>query len=544
MSLHPAPDARRWHLIALAVLILFPLLVGFWSLSLGQDGNWDLRNYHWYNAYAYLTGRELALDVAPGQVATYYNPTLDLPVYWLAQILPARGVSYILSVVQGLNVVPLFGLAFVVLAPLAANAKLRTLVALALAIVGFCGAGQLGLLGATFYDNVISLFVLGAAWLVVAKADIVWQGRAAAAYGIVFLGGLLVGSAVGLKQPTLPFAVGTCFAFLFVGGTLWRRFFLSFFFGIGVIAGMAIFSGHWMWHLWSFYQNPLFPYFNDLFRSPWGVPEPYRDDKFIPHGLLNNLLFPFIWLADPKKVGEIIFRDLRIPVAYIVMILTPFVLLALRDRQATVLVARRPALYVLVAGAITYLVWLKLFAIYRYLIPLEMLAPVLMVVAVALWPLSVKVRGGIALALLVLVTVTGKPGTWARMPFADRFVEVNAPTLPNPDNTIIIQTGYAPTSFLITGFPPQVPFLRVHSYFIHPDHGDIKLNQVMADRIANHQGDFYWLVAHWEVWTAEHILPRYGLAADMGDCRLVTSNLDEPMMLCRLVRGPTSSTPS
>lgn len=545
MSPHtPDADARRWRLISTLVLALFPVLVGFWSLSLGQDGNWDLRNYHWYNAYAFLNGRELTMDVAPGQVASFYNPTLDVPVYLLAQVLPARGVSFVLSFVQGLNILPLFGLAFALLAPLAAGPRLRTLSALLLAVVGFCGAGQLGLLGATFYDNVISLFVLGAAWLVVARGDTVWQGRPAAAYSVVGLAGLLVGSAVGLKQPTLPFAVGACFAFLFIAGGLWRRLFLSFFFGIGVIAGMALFSGHWMWHLWTYYQNPLFPYFNDVFRSPWGVPEAYRDDKFIPHGLVASLLFPFTWVMDPKKVGEIIFRDLRVPLAYLVLLATPVIMLALRGRKVPALVDRRAALYVIVGSAITYLVWLKLFAIYRYLIPLEMLAPIVMLAAVALWPLPVKARGGIMLALLVLVSVTGKPGTWARVPFADRFVEVKAPALPDPDHTIILQTGYAPTSFLITGFPKQVPFLRLHSYFIHPDHGDIKLNQVMRDRIAQHQGDFYWLVAHWEVWTAKDILPRYGLAADMDHCQLVTSNLDEPMMLCRVVRQDTPAQPS
>lgn len=524
--------------ILVALLILLPLLVAFYSLSLGQDGNWDLRNYHWYNAMAFLEGRELVQDVAPAQVATFYNPTLDIPVYWLAQALPGRAVSFILSWVQGLNLLPLTGIAWLLLPVLGGRA--RALGSVALALVCFAGAGQMGLLGTTFYDNVISLFVLGSAWLVMARADDVWAGVPKVAFPIVFIAGLLVGSAVGLKQPTLPYAVGLCFAFLAVAGTFWRRMFLSFFFGIGVIAGMALFSGHWMWHLWSTYQNPLFPYFNDFFKSPWGVPEAYRDDKFLPHGLWNSLIFPYTWLMDPKKVGEIIFTDLRVPVMVVVLMLTPFLALAGRfmgkrdAAQQDVMVPFRPALYLLVAGGLTYLAWLKLFAIYRYLIPLEMMAPLLVVAAIALWPLPRRAKGVVVLALLALVTVTARPGTWARVPFADKFVEVSIPDLPNPDNTIVIQTGYAPTSFLAYGFPKNVPFLRIHSYFIHPDHGDILLNRAMHERIDAHQGDIFWLVAHWEIWTAEHILPYYGLSADMSDCGLVKSNLDEPMMLCRL----------
>ncbi|MFV3076545.1 hypothetical protein [Niveispirillum fermenti] len=536
MPLRP-PFLSRPSAIIVPLLVVLPLLIAFYSLTLGQDGNWDLRNYHWYNAYAFLTGRELVLDVAPAQVATYYNPTLDLPIYWLAQVLPARGVSFVLSFVQGLNLVPLTGLGWVLLAGL--NPRSRALAAVALALACFLGGGQMGLLGTTFYDNVISLFVLGSAWLVVARAGDVWDGPGRRAFPVVFVAGLMVGGAVGLKQPTLPYAIGLCFAFLAVAGGFWRRMFLAFFFGIGVIAGMALFSGHWMWHLWSTYQNPLFPYFNDVFRSPWGVPEPYRDDKFLPHGVWNNLVFPYSWVTDPRKVGEILFTDLRVPVMYVVLLATPLLLAAgrLMGRRPAAGVPVRPALYVIVAGALTYLAWLKLFSIYRYLIPLEMLAPLVMVAAIGLWPLPARARGALVLALLVLVSVTARPGTWARMPFADRFVEVNVPALPDPDNTIVIQTGYAPTSFLAYGFPPQVPFLRVHSYFIHPDHGDILLNRRMRQRIDAHDGDFFWLVAHWEVWTADHILPAYGLVADMGDCRLVTSNLDEPMMLCRLRRS-------
>ncbi|WP_225889847.1 hypothetical protein [Indioceanicola profundi] len=529
----PSPDrTRRAGLLTL--LILSPVLGGLLSLMLGQDANWDLRNYHWYNAHAFLTGR-LDQDVGPAQVATWYNPTLDLPVYWLAQALPARAVGFLLGAVQGLNLVPLYGIAWVLLAPLVAQAegRGRTLAAAAVALVCFLGGGQIGLIGTTFYDNVISLFVLGGLWLVVARAELVWGGPAGPAFLIVGIAGLLVGSAVGLKQPTLPYAVGLCFAFLAVASGFWRRMFTAFFFGIGIIAGMLIFSGHWMLHLWDAYQNPLFPYFNHIFESPWATPEAYRDDKFVPKSLGEAVAFPFLWLADQTEVGEIAFRDLRIPVAYVVLIATGLIWLVsrLRGQASRVTPAAR---YVLAAGVLTYLVWLKLFAIYRYLIPLEMAAPLLLIAAAPLWPVGMRARQGIVAALLVLAAVTIQPGTWGRIAWTDRFVEIQAPELPDPDNTILLQTGFAPTSFLTTGFPPQAPVYRLHSYFQHPDQGPTGLNRKMADAIAAHDGDFYLLVAHWEVWTADDILPRYGLRADMEDCRPVTSNLDEPMMLCRV----------
>jgi hypothetical protein len=60
---------------SLAVLGAGVIALGAAAVALGQDTNWDLRNYHLYNGYAALTGR-LDRDIAPAQIQTYLNPTL------------------------------------------------------------------------------------------------------------------------------------------------------------------------------------------------------------------------------------------------------------------------------------------------------------------------------------------------------------------------------------------------------------------------------------------------------------------------------------
>ncbi|MDP9195674.1 MAG: hypothetical protein M3O22_02725, partial [Pseudomonadota bacterium] len=51
----------------------FPLAFGILALVLGQDANWDLKNYHWYNGYAFLWGR-WNIDILPSQTPWFYNP--------------------------------------------------------------------------------------------------------------------------------------------------------------------------------------------------------------------------------------------------------------------------------------------------------------------------------------------------------------------------------------------------------------------------------------------------------------------------------------
>ena len=48
------------------------------------DVNWDFVNYHYYNAFAFLHDR-LNYDIAPASVNTFFNPLLDLPLYFLIQ---------------------------------------------------------------------------------------------------------------------------------------------------------------------------------------------------------------------------------------------------------------------------------------------------------------------------------------------------------------------------------------------------------------------------------------------------------------------------
>src|SRR5258707_13893698 len=81
------------------LLVGAPIAFGVWSLCLGQDAGWDLRNYHWYNPYALLTGRA-ALDGAPAGLQTWFAPYIDLVWVGLAQALPAPVVGFIIGAGQ------------------------------------------------------------------------------------------------------------------------------------------------------------------------------------------------------------------------------------------------------------------------------------------------------------------------------------------------------------------------------------------------------------------------------------------------------------
>src|ERR1700675_206739 len=92
------------RLLEAGVLLAAILVAGLASaLLLRQDVNWDLRNYHFYNAWAFVYGR-LGWDLAPAQLQTLHNPLLALPFYWMvAADWPPQLISFVMAAPAGVG---------------------------------------------------------------------------------------------------------------------------------------------------------------------------------------------------------------------------------------------------------------------------------------------------------------------------------------------------------------------------------------------------------------------------------------------------------
>ncbi len=520
---------------AVAIFLLAtPPACGLAALALGMDANWDLRNYHYYNAYAWLTGRE-GYDVLAAQVATFFNPLIDVPFFLAVQVWPARLVGFLLATVQGLNVLPLYGIAHATLA--IASPSRRRLAAAGVALLGLLGVGALSELGTTFYDNVVSLGPLTALWLILRRYETVLGGAwRRLAPGLV-AAGLACGIAVGLKQPIVTLALGLCLAFLAAPTGYFRRFALAFLFGIGVLMGMALSSGLWMHHLWQAYGNPAFPFDNQIFKSPWALDKDYREFFYIPTDLRQRIFFPFAYLVHPRLTAEVDFRDLRILACFVLLPLAALASLARSWRGAAAPAPERAARsrHLLVAFAIGYIAWAIILCIYRYLVAYEMLAPLAIALAIQRFPITPRVRAFATVAVLALVTAAMRPADWTRVPWSERWVTATPPALADPDHTIVLITGHEPLSYLIPFFPPAVRFLRIHSGFTGPYQPQVLFNVEMHRIVAAHRGPLYVLYNPNEAAFAKQHLAAYHLRIESRECRLVPSNIGYlPYLLCAL----------
>jgi hypothetical protein len=458
-------DLNTPHALAVA-RVLIPCLFGLYSLLLGADANWDLYNYHLYNPFAWLHGK-LQTDLAPAGMQSYFNPVLDV-VYYLANAhLPSRIVGFAMGALHGLSFVFILRIAQAVLPDLPDNDRYR--VPLLLALAGCLTANFLSGLGNSMGDDSTALFMLAGLSILVSHWERIGRhgGRAMA---VLVCSGIVVGLGVGLKLTNAVFAVALCGALLFYPRGALVRLRLAFLFGIGVLLGFAATGGYWMFHMWKTFGNPLYPQFGALFHDPLVRPDAIADMRWHPRDWVETALWPFIFALNAHRVGEASIRQIIWPVVYVLFWLWVAVgAVRLTTGRGGANALRARARFVVVYVALGYLVWMQLFSIYRYIVAIEMLTP--LVVWILLQRLlSYRIAKRVAAWLISIATavvVAGGAGTWGHEGWADPLWHAEMPAIEQPaQTTVVLATTRARAwGWIVTLFPANVAFTQIDSSF-------------------------------------------------------------------------------
>ncbi len=500
------PADPRW--LSLLLAISLPLCVLLWS---GQDANWDLWNYHLYNAHAWLHGR-YALDIAPAGMQSWHNPLLDVPLAWLTD-LGAPGVV----VGLWLTLPIMFGLWLLLRLPTWLSAPIGAGAQVALALLAVSGAGAASASGATFNDGFVGAGILAAIALALTA-----RGRALR----WLLAGGLAGATAGLKLT----AAGYCLALVFLAMPLgdWRdlpRRWAAL--ALGGVLGALLTYGFWGISLWSAFGNPVFPYVNQWFQSPATWPLSYADERFNPKTLHDALLVPWRLLFANQLYSELRLRDPRLLLGFIALLALPF---SVRRQRALQQVAWSLLLFYLAAFAL----WCWQSGIYRYLLVLEWLAVLGMMLLVARLP-SRAWRVVVLLVLVpVVIGVTLRPD-WGHQPFRTPWQPRFMPAL--PADSLVLLAGVGAQGYQAAALPDTIPALGLDNSIITPAHCT-GLRVAVGARIRAHRGPLWSLGPRPED-APERWLRyqrRYGIVVE-GACRqLVTPH--EQLFLCPLRFNP------
>ncbi len=486
-------------------------LAGAASIALRQDSNWDLLNYHYYNAWAFVHGRH-GIDWAPAQLQSFYSPFLDLPFYaMVAAGWPPMVIAFVLAAPTGVG--------WYCFARMAEHLfPAQRAAALGALAIGVTAPMSVSLIGTTMNDWYVAALVMLALWVVV---------RGPVTTRTVALAGALAGLAAGLKLTGLLFVLG----FLAAAATLgddWRaRLRHVVVAGVAAGAAFALAAGPWMWVLYERFGNPLFPYYNDLFRSPWADPVRFTATRFGPASPIAWLWFPYEMLWNLEGfVAEPEFRDARPALLYTLF------LAALIARPPRLEGLRREWRFLGVFFVASFVAWAVMYRIFRYLVPLEMVGALFVACFV------VRLARGRHLALVfaaafLAVIGTAKFPTWWRQRFDQQFFVVAMP--PVKPNALVLLVAPEPLSYVLPSFPKDARFYGLVSNFNDPARTNL-LQGAIAGGIRDHRGPLYALAVPPGRGEGEAALARMGLARST-DCSSIETNMRvSPIELCELTR--------
>jgi hypothetical protein len=504
---------------------------GLFVIALGKDMSWDFRNYHWYIPYAFLNGR-MSTDISVAHQATFYNPFLDIPFYLLATHTKSWFALGVLGAAQGSNSIPLYLMSRSVL-----RIEHKRLASAVLTVLCMTGGLTVSLSGTTYYDPVMSVFILSALALVIVQRDLLRDGTLKQGMLLSVIAGVLVGLPVGLKLPEAPFALGLAAALALLPGNWKQRSSRVLAAGVGGLIGVLLTGGYWYITMYHVTGNPLFPYFNQYFHSPLALTASYRDVRFLPPDLHHALILPLLFSIDWHVADDLPFQDIRVGLAYVMLIVTvPLWLIRRQSREPLMATDALAALFGF--AAVSYIAWISVFAIYRYIVLLEILGPLLIAGAVSLWPVSARARLTVAGVLLLLCAVTMRTGILTRAPLGDPYIQVTMPPILDPDHAMVLMTGNAPMGFLAPSVPHQVPIIRIDGWMIQPKDGS-KLTAQARARVDAFKGDLYAIFDTYELARSMDALAVYGLAIDQAGCGDIETNLTGDYRFCPLTRKQT-----
>lgn len=453
---------NKMVVLNIAVLFLLILFVDFINYKLGADLNWDLLNYHFYNGFLFTHGRLITDSICT--IQSYLDPLLNSFFYILIDNLSPLSVNIIIASLQAVSIFLIYLILIELLSDI--SYKKRIVISLLIAIAAIFGPVFWSEIGGTMEDTLTSFFVLLSLLFIIKflKNDLVPRKRII----YIILSGFSIGLASGFKFTNMVFTFAICMSlfliiFFFLKISIRQKIILISVFYFSALISFLIIYGPVGWLLWIKYHNPIFPYFNNIFKSEYMPYVAIKDGRWFPQNFWDYVAMPFLFCFKHKNTEfsnfgmEIPFRTLFFA---LVFILLPFYLVKLKS------VANKKDfilhIFLLIFYIVAFVIWEIMFSYYRYLAVLEMFSPVLLILIFRSFSnidkSNEKLLIGYAVIIFILAFYSFPHATWGRKSFSKSYFGINQEALSNYHNSLFV-VGFAPMGFILPYFPEDNHFI-------------------------------------------------------------------------------------
>lgn len=370
--------------------------------------DWDFLSYHYYNGWAFWHDR-LNTDFMPCLFRTYFNPILDGILYLILDKL--NNYSMFLILLIGTKYAILMFLAYKLYDFLFKENGKEKLLAILFCLV-LAGASPI-ILHCNTIDNTDTYGAIMILLGLIFVLKYLFATDSKKRNWIIFSALTLCGMAVGLKYTNMP-----CVAGIFVSAILFTKkidkpikTFLVMF--TGATFGFLLTDAYWLYLLWTKFQNPFFPYFNEIFKSPMADTNSVLTTDFAhlkPSSVIEFLLWPFQNTNSSINFGiESRFFDLKMILGFISIILISCTAKTKVFVERTQQIINTDLLYFLVFYVIfSYYINLAVFGNVRYIIVIFLILPIMIYTIIRQLSNS-KIYKYALLTVLLLFFTTYKP---------------------------------------------------------------------------------------------------------------------------------------
>lgn len=525
--------SKIWNI---SILLFCLVLSGIVSILLGQDNNWDLANYHIYGVDAFLKGK-IGYDITPCGIQSYHNPFIDFPYYYMSQFLNnyPKVVAFIQGQYYGLLIFLIYKISTFIFKKTRLEKIFLVLFSCLISTTCFIVCVEIG---TTFNDIQIGILVLASIYILL---KFLFEEGSKKRSVMFFLAGLSLGIATGFKLTAVIYSISALLSVCCFYKKIQYPFTSLLCISTGILLGFGIVDGYWMYIIYKHFKNPVFPYYNAVFKSKFAIFDNYIDKRYFPNNIMQWIFFPFYWHRnDLSHIFEFQYRDFRFPLMYLSAILiTIFELIFKKGKMSFNMevekyISKNNVHFILLFIVISYVFWLKQFSYLRYFLPIAALSGIIitiLLVYIRIITKSVKIYLSAGSIILVFLLTTTMYSSGFRKGFNEKLFEVE--DLKLKDNSVAIILGGYPID-IIAPFQNQTTryinlYGDLHFPIIQPDSEKIRIKKIINENKKN----IYLIFSYSTVAPLNMKVINNYINLKEFSCRPIKNNIGQQYMFCK-----------
>lgn len=353
------------------MVVFFSLTGVFLSQYFKYEMIADFNNYHYYLPWAFFNNRTFT-DIALAMENSYHNPLIDMQYYFMVKYFNNNLTVYYTytGLFYGLLLFVFYKICRLIFK---SEQKIELFLSIIIAMTGFATLSQVG---TSSNEIIVSTMIMTSTYLLYKEIFILNKER----WNKFILAGFIMGVALGLKLTVVIYCVSMGITLIVFHKKLQTPVKTICLFALSGLLGFLMVNGWWMLILYEHFGNPVFPYFNNLFKSPYYAFEFLTYKDFYKKTLSDYFLFPYeaSFQFSEQITAETPMLDVRLALGYTLLWIVLITGIFRRNLQQQIKCNMNIA-FLIVFVCISYVIWLQVFSIIRYAIPIEMMIAIFIV---------------------------------------------------------------------------------------------------------------------------------------------------------------------